>query len=139
MFEFNRKKTYKKFIYSPLALLLLFLILLVFIRAVFDVYKKERVSDQYLKKEQEQLASMTSRQKELSQSVDYLKTDKGVEVELRSKFRVVREGESVAVIVDNDASSSRISPIKTAPIVTSIVATTTQKNLWQRLLDAIGF
>lgn len=126
MSEFNKKKNYRKFIYSPFTLVLLFLVLLVLFRALWGVYKKEEISAQYLEKEQEQLTSIISRQKELAQSVDYLKTDKGVEAEIRSKFRVVRDGESVAVILDNDAST-------TPPIVTA-----SKKSLWQRLWNAIG-
>ncbi len=100
MLEFKKKKSYKKFIYSPFTLFLLFLILLVFLRAVSGVYQKERTSARYLEKEQEKFAAVSARQKELADSVDYLKTEKGIESEIRTKFRVVRDGESVTVIVD---------------------------------------
>lgn len=123
----NKKKNYKKFIYSPFTLFLLFLVLLVLFRALWGVYTKEQTSAQYLQKEQEQLASVISRQKELAQSVDYLKTDAGVEAEIRSKFRVVREGESVAVIIDNDASATP-----------QTLATTTPKTFWQRMWGSLG-
>lgn len=120
MTEFNKKKTYRKFIYSPFTLFFIFIFLLILLKAVWGVYQKEQTSALYLSKEQEQLAAIISRQKELAQSVDYLKTDKGVEAEIRSKFRVVREGESVAVIIDSDASTT---PQQTA--------TTTPRKWWQ--------
>jgi cell division protein FtsB len=122
----NKKKTYKKFIYSPLTLLILFLFLLVILRAVWGVYKKQEISAQYLEKEQEQLASIEARHKELAASVDYLKTDKGIEAEIRSKFRVVREGESVAVIIGGDATT------------TPTTVTSPSKSWFSRLLDSIG-
>lgn len=124
----KKKKSYTKVIYSPFTLFLIFLVFLVLLRALWGVYKKEVISAQYLQKEQEQLTAILSRQRELAQSVDYLKTDKGVESEIRSKFRVVREGESVAVIVDNDATTT-----------SQIQATTTQQQgWWSKMWNAIG-
>ncbi len=123
--SFKKKKNYKKVIYSPFVLFFLFLILLILLKAVWGVYKKEQISAQYLQKEQEQLAAVSSREKELASSIDYLKTDQGIEAEIRSKFRVVREGESVAVIVGSDATD------------TPNIATTTSPGLWQRFLNML--
>jgi len=125
MLEFNRKKTYKRILLSPLTLLLLFFILLILLKAVWGVYKKERTSVGYLQKEQEKLAVVVSREKELREAVDYLKTDKGLEAEIRSKFRVVREGESVAVIVDDD------------PV--SVMQATSTPDFWKRVRDWFRF
>ena len=125
--QVNNKKTYKKIIYSPFTLFLIFVVLLILLRALWGVYKKEQTSEQYLEQEQQQLTSITSRQKELAQSVDYLKTDAGVEAEIRSKFRVVRDGESIAVLIDNDASTTP----KTA-------TTTVQKSWWRSFWDSVG-
>ncbi len=33
--------------------------------------------------------------------IEYLKTEKGIETELRDKFRVVKKGEQMAVIVNS--------------------------------------
>ncbi len=123
--ELNKKKTYRRFIYSPLFLLLLLSILLVLLKAVWGVYKKEEMSSNYLAREQLEFTKLKSREKELGKSVEYLKTEKGIEAEIRSKFRVVKEGESVAVIIDNDASN-------TAPI-----STTTSRSIWTRIYDII--
>ncbi len=34
--------------------------------------------------------------------IEYLKTEKGVETELRDKFRIVKEGEQMAVIINSE-------------------------------------
>lgn len=129
MFQFNtplnKKKNFRKFIYSPFTLFILLMFFLLLLKGVWGVYQKERTSAQYLQAEQDQFTAITSRQKELTQSVDYLKTDQGIEAEIRSKFRVVRDGESVAVIVDDTSS-------------TTVPKTTSTPSIWQRLLGVIG-
>lgn len=126
MLEFNKKKSYRKFIYSPVTLFILCLVFLLLAKALFGVYGKERVSAGYLARQQTEYSKMKEREKELSDSVEYLKTEQGVEAEIRSKFRVVKEGESVAVIVDNDAPATTTS------------ATTTPKTLFQKFLGFFG-
>lgn len=107
MADFNRKKSYRKYIYSPFTLLLLFIVLGLLLKALWGLSIKERLSSDYLKQEQAELNRMNDRKRELAQTIDYLKTDQGVESELRSKFRVVKEGEEVAVIVgDDDATTT---------------------------------
>ncbi len=126
MAEFNKKKTYRKYIYSPLVLLLLFILLLLLLKALWGVYSKERLSLTYLERERSELNRILDRKKELAQSVEYLKTDRGVEAEIRSKFRVVKEGEEVAVIVGDD------------PVATT-TATTTPKTGWKKFISFFGF
>ncbi len=127
MVEFNRKKSSKKYLYSPLTLILLCLVLLVLIKALWGVHSKERMSLQYLEREQAELNRVENRKKELAQAVEYLKTDRGVESEIRSKFRVVKEGESVAVIVGDEAAAS------------TSVSTTTPPGFWKRVIGWFGF
>lgn len=124
MTEFNKKRPYRKFIYSPITLFLLFIVLIIILKAAWGVYQKERISAEYLAREQNVLEELADRQAALAQSVDYLKTDKGIEAEIRSKFRVVKEGEMVAVIVDNE------------DVKNSTASTTTQiapSSFWQKM------
>jgi cell division protein FtsB len=126
MGEFNRKKTYRRYIYSPFTLLVLFIALLVLLKAVWGVSAKEKLSSDYLLREQAEYNRVLDRKKELAQSVEFLKTDRGVESEIRSKFRVVKEGESVAVIVGDE------------PATTTDVATTTPPGFLKRFLSFFG-
>jgi hypothetical protein len=120
MVEFNRKKTYKKYIYSPLTLLVLFIFFLVLLKALWGVYAKERLSSRYLEREQLEYNRILDRKKELAQSLEFLKTEQGMEAEIRSKFRVVKDGESVAVIVSDEKTESTTTP-------------TTTPSFWKRL------
>ena len=75
---------------------------------------------------------MVARKADLTKEVDYLSTEQGVEAELRTKYRAVKEGESVAVIVDN-------SPGQTAAV--SEASSSVPANggsWWTRLLHAVG-
>lgn len=127
MTEFNRKKSYRKYIYSPLTLFVLFLVLLVLLKAVWGVYSKEQLSAQYLDRERVEFEKIKARQDELAKSVEFLKTEQGVEAEIRSKFRAVKEGESVAVILGNEEATT-----------TDLVAKP-EPGIFQKFLGFFGF
>ncbi len=120
MHEFQQKKKIRKILYSPLVLIILALVLVVLIRGVWNVYNKERLSSENLEQEQAELAKLEERERSLASSFDYLKTDQGIESEIRTKFRAVKEGEKVSVIIDDKTPTSS--------------ATTTQKHgFWYNL------
>jgi cell division protein FtsB len=47
-----------------------------------------------------QIETLRSREKKLSDDIEKLKTEEGVEETIRDKFQVVKEGEKMVVIVD---------------------------------------
>jgi len=100
MMEFQRKKKIRRILYSPITLIILAIIFIIILKATWGVYKKEYISSENLDKEKVELAKLQSRQKDLAQAISYLNTDEGVENEIRTKFRAVKEGENLAVIID---------------------------------------
>ncbi|MDQ5893143.1 MAG: hypothetical protein QG640_154 [Patescibacteria group bacterium] len=122
MLEFQKKKKLRKVLYSPIVLLLLAILFVLLLRGVWGVYQKDRLSSGNLEKERMELEKLTLREKNLAASLDYLKTDQGIESEIRTKFRVVKEGEEVAVIIDGQIEAS------TTP-------TTTPQSFWYRLFN----
>lgn len=119
MVDFKKKKRIRRILYSPIVLTILTIVLAGILWGVFGIYKKAELSAQNLEKEKKDLARLVIRQKNLTQSLDYLKTDQGVEDEIRTKFRAVKDGEMVAIIIDNPTTSP------------AVVATTT--SFWSRL------
>lgn len=105
MYEFKRKRSVDRIIYSPVSLIILVVILGFSVRATWDVYEKERTSRDSLALSQRELDKIAAREQTLNQAIAYLSTQQGVETEIRKKFRVVKEGEEVAVILD-DASGT---------------------------------
>ena len=120
MLEFQKKKKLRKILYSPIVLLLLAILFVLLFRGVWGVFQKERISAQNLEKERNEFEKLVLREKNLAASLDYLKTDQGVENEIRTKFRAVKDDEQVAVIIDNQATGTE-------------QAATTTRGFWYRL------
>lgn len=106
MKQFQQKKRIRKILYSPIVLLILGIIAVLLLRGSLGVYNKHKISEQNLERERFELQKLISREENLVSSLDYLKTDQGVENEIRSKFRAVKEGEKVAVIIDDKSPAS---------------------------------
>jgi cell division protein FtsB len=119
MVDFQTKKRIRKIMYSPLVLVILTIILLVLLSGVWGVYNKAKLSSANLERERNEVNKLTVRQQNLANSIDYLKTEQGVENEIRTKFRAVKEGEQVAVIVEDKQAST--------------TSTTTKKGFWYNL------
>ncbi|MEK7184885.1 MAG: hypothetical protein AAB683_01990 [Patescibacteria group bacterium] len=112
MIDFQRKKKIRKIIYSPISLILLSIVFILLVKGVIDVYKKEKLSINNLKQEQIEYEKLQVRKKTLNSSLEYLKTEQGIENEIRVKFRAVKEGEQVSVIVENILPTISTSTVK---------------------------
>ncbi len=123
MLEIRNKKRVKNILYSPIILLIMAIIFVILFRGVLNVYKKERLSYQYLKQDKIELQKILLRQQNLVSSLNYLKTDQGVESEIRSKFRLVKEGEKISVIIDDQNTEI------------TTVSTTTENSFWYKILN----
>ena len=81
-------------------LAILFIILILIAKGVWNIYGKERSAMADRIDTERQIAALRERQTFLENEVNRLKTKNGVEREIREKFNVKKEGEEVAVIVD---------------------------------------
>jgi cell division protein FtsB len=106
MQEFQQKKKIRRILYSPVTLVVLAILLLILVKGVWGVYVKEKLSSDNLNQEKNELAKLEDREKSLAASFEYLKTDQGIENEIRTKFRAVKEGEKLSVIVDEKTPTS---------------------------------
>ena len=106
MLEYRKKKTARRILYSPWTLLALAMVCAFMLRATWNVYQKERTSADALSVSNRELDKLSTRQAALSDSVSYLSTPQGVETEIRKKFRAVKEGEAVAVILEDASTTS---------------------------------
>ena len=122
MLEFQQKRKIRKILYSPVSLIVLAVIAVVLVRGAWNVYEKESSSGDYLDQARTELAKVTATQQDLAASVAELQTQQGIEADIRHKFRVVKPGEQIAVIVDGPASDS------------AVVATSTP-GFWARLFS----
>jgi len=123
--EFQEKKKFRKLLYSKGVLLLLIVILFFAVRSSFGVYEKSKESGINLEISKKQLADLNARQQALAVKILDLKTEEGVEKDIREQFRVAKPGEKMIVIVDSNSSSSPESESK-------------NQSLWSKFLGIFG-
>ena len=84
--------------------------------SVFERFTIEREMALKLSGRAKELETLEMRASSLETRVKHLRNERGIEEELRSRFNVVKEGEQIVVIIDNEpqktgnASSSDFVP-----------------------------
>lgn len=70
--------------------------------STFRMYKKYVHAQQIKNDYHKELLQVQNHATELKNNIDALSTDRGKETEIRDRYRVVKEGEQMILIVDND-------------------------------------
>lgn len=126
MIDFQQKRHFKKIIYSKISFLILFILTIFLGRATYDIYKKSQLSyDNYMVVKRD-YDSLNARKDMLGSEINRLKTDTGIEEEIRSKFNVAKPGETVVTVI-NDSSS------------TSLDTNNSNKGFWSNLFSIFKF
>ncbi|MEK7182340.1 MAG: hypothetical protein AAB334_00680 [Patescibacteria group bacterium] len=107
MRDFIKKKKYYKILYSRIILLILIILTVIFAKGAWNVYKKERITDENLINAERELASIKEREYFLNTQIGTAGTQKGIEKELRIKFDIVKESEKVIIIVDKEKNTEK--------------------------------
>jgi cell division protein FtsB len=102
MLEFQEKRKIRRFLYSKAMLAALVVLLLASVQAAWGVYKKNAESSENLAIAKKQLERLEARQAFLEDGIRHLSTERGIEEEIRDKFRVAKPGEHMIVIVENE-------------------------------------
>lgn len=105
MAQFNKKSKYS-FWHSPLALFFFFCILVLFSYNVIGLIQKERETNKNKISELNKIEELKKHQANLSKEIDKLNTEKGIEESIRDKFQVVKPGEKMVIIVDENAKEN---------------------------------
>jgi cell division protein FtsB len=100
MANFNKKNKYS-FWHSPIVLLVLFCLVVLFAYNMVGLIRKER--DTAKKKELmlDQIDTLNKRQEVLSKDIDKLNSPEGIEDTIREKYQVVKPQEKMVIIVDD--------------------------------------
>ncbi|MEK7585842.1 MAG: septum formation initiator family protein [Patescibacteria group bacterium] len=101
MKQWKGKNKYK-FWHSPLSLIVLFCILVLFAYNMIGLVQKERETNKNKITELNKIDDLRMREALLSKDIERLGTDEGVEESVRDKFQVVKPGEKMVVIVDEN-------------------------------------
>lgn len=102
MKEFQERSKIKRKKRSKILLLFMLLVFIFLVKGTFSAYTKERNSRIEVDRALKEKEVLDKRYQVMSEQSDALKSDIGIESEIRNKFDVVKEGEGVIVIVDKD-------------------------------------
>ena len=100
--KYGNSSLWKKFISSPFTLVVVIVVFLFLVKTVWGIREKNSLSVSKLESAETELIKLESHQRDLAEQIRHLSTERGIESELRTKYRAIHEGESVAVIVDDN-------------------------------------
>ena len=107
MIPFQERKKLRKILYAKATLFVLFVILIFVVRGTYQVYQKAHIARTEQKEVEKSFNELSLHTNELEQSVERLRSEQGIEWEIRQKFTVARPGEEVVVIVDESTKKSK--------------------------------
>ncbi len=131
--KYGNSSSWKRFISSPFTLVAVIILFLFLTKAVWGIREKNTLSVSRLELAQAELTKLESHQRDLAEQIRYLSTEQGIESELRTKYRAIREGESVAVIVDDNQTAAVIDASST------IMNKVDEKSWVKKVLRFFGF
>lgn len=106
MIDFQQRRKFRNFFYSKITLVLLLVFVVFLGKQVYDIYTKNKLSRESLSITTKDYEALKTRERMLSLEIERLKTERGIEEEIRNKYDVAKPGEEVVVIVDKDRKSS---------------------------------
>ncbi len=100
--DLQEKRKWRKVLNSPILLVVLLIIVAFLINSNYNIYKKNQIVKMNREESDLRLSQLREKNNRLTTDLDNLKTDRGIEEELRNKFQVTKSGEEVLVVVDDD-------------------------------------
>lgn len=97
---FHKRRQVRNFMYSPLVLILLALVVLLFARSVWQAYAKERAARIGEYNAESELAELAERKAKMEKELRTLETAQGIEAKLRTKYGVGLPGEEMIIITE---------------------------------------
>ena len=111
MLDFHEKRKLKAYLYSRYVVGALFLFALFLSMSVFERYVAERKVAQKRDEIKNELEALQQRESVLEAEVSRLKSDRGLEEEIRDRYEVSRAGERIVVIVGDEEREEASSTI----------------------------
>ncbi len=108
MIPFQERQKFRKIMYSKVSLVVLFVVLIAVGKGSWDIHQKSVIAETERGITERSLLDLESRTRELEVSLTRLKSDQGIEAEIRQKYMVARPGEDVVVVVDDTTKKGKI-------------------------------
>ena len=131
--KYGNRSLWKRLFYSPIGILVAFVVLVLLIRGGLSIHQKAIIAQIRLNQTQTELENLQQQQLSLTNSISQLSTPEGIEAALREKYHAVKQGESVAVIVDSQNISNNQSSSS------QDVMATPSRSWFGNILNIIGF
>jgi len=106
--KFQEKNRWRNIVQSKPVLVLLVLLLIAFVWSVFGLMIRMQETSKNKKIEENKIFDLMQRRDTLSVDIDSLKTEKGVEENIREKFGLTKDGEGMIIIVDDQKESNSL-------------------------------
>ena len=101
MFDFQEKKNIRRFFYAKPTIVIIFAIIVLSVNSTYKMYKKAAETRGEKNISFNENKALEERKNELLVRIGELKTERGLEEEIRNKFRVVKSGEEVVIVVES--------------------------------------
>lgn len=92
----------ESFFYTRFWIVVLFVICIFLGIAVFKVYLKYTHAKSIRNDYRDELSQVEQHERDLQKNIDALSTERGKEEEIRDRYRVVKQGEQMILIVNNE-------------------------------------
>lgn len=100
MFDVFEKRRMRRFFFSRVLTIVLFVVCIFLAHAAWAAYQKASFAQEHKDEAQAEQQKLQARADILHDDIAELSTDRGLESALRSRFDVGREGEQLVVLVD---------------------------------------
>jgi len=101
MREFEKRKLLRKYLYSRFSIALLIIIILLLARGAWKAYDKSSTTRASASVIINELDEIKKDEKLLKEQIESLETEDGIDAEIRKKFKAVKPGEEMSVIIEN--------------------------------------
>lgn len=127
MIPFQERKKLRKILYSPITLVVLFIVFVFVARGAWGIHQKAKIAIEERDIAMRELSEKQARVAELNASLEYLKSPQGEEAEIRQKLGAALINEEVVVVVDDNTKKGENS------------GAVGNKGFWQRVVSFFGF
>ena len=105
MMDFQRKRKLKNLVFSYVTIVALLIMIVFMAQSVWERFTVEREMSERRHEVERELHDLKLRAAALESQVEYLEDERGVEAEIRNRFDVVKEGEQVVIILDDESTN----------------------------------
>ncbi len=110
MYRYEQRRDPTRLMWRRLAAAALLIIVAIGARGVWGVYKKAQESHELRVEAEAKLNDLKQREAELRADISMLRTDRGIEEQLRERYDLAKDNEGVVVIVEPPAPPAEPRP-----------------------------